>query len=590
MSPDLPPNPREELEAKVTALLLGELSPEEAARMEEMIAKDAELGRLRQQLILTMGLLRESAVLSDSLKLSAARREKLLARFKTITPEEFVQPFRPKISWRIPVAAAAALALLAVVVIPNVTRVRTASQENSIVNNLRLLDSAKQQWAMEQHKSPRAVPTMKELKPYGGRGRDGGFAPVAGETYRLGTVGEPSMAQVKDKSGKETIITVDEAADRSSSELTVLAAPSAAVPAPPPDELVLRSAEVPPPAQAPAGRFPGRTIAGNAGAFSRSAAAVCSYDFDRMKKDEGVELETAASGKSVANRNSGIGIQGRTSPKNIQADVPLANSVLPALVPQPEVLTRDNSFSTFSLNVGDVAFRLAAASLQNGVMPDGASMRSEEFINAFDYRDPEPAAGVPIGFTSERSGDPFAHNRDLLRFSLKTVAQALQVLALQLQPQDTLSVVVFARTARLWVDGVSGSQAGGIARELRTVTPEGGTNLEEAMKLAYATALRHYLAKGENRVVLLTDGAANLGSVDPMALKEKVAANRKQGIALDCFGVGWDGYNDNLLETLSRAGNGRYGFINTPEEAATDFAGKLAGALRVAAADVKVHC
>ncbi|HZM04569.1 MAG TPA: von Willebrand factor type A domain-containing protein [Candidatus Saccharimonadales bacterium] len=620
MSPDLPPNPREELEAKVTALLLGELSPEEAARMEEMIAKDAELGRLRQQLILTMGLLRESAVLSDSLKLSAARREKLLARFKTITPEEFVQPFRPKISWRIPVAAAAALALLAVVVIPNFTRVRTASQENSIVNNLRLLDSAKQQWAMEQHKSPRAVPTMKELKPYGGRGRDGGFAPVAGETYRLGTVGEPSMAQVKDKSGKETIITVDEAADRSSSELTVLAAPSAAVPAPPPDELVLRSAEVPPPAQAPAGRFPGRTIAGNAGAFSRSAAAVRSYDFDSMKKDEGVELETAASGKSVANRNSGIGIQGRTSPKNIQADVPLANSVLPALVPQPEVLTRDNSFSTFSLNVGDVAFRLAAASLQNGVMPDGASMRSEEFINAFDYRDPEPAPGAPIGFTSERAGDPFTHNRDLLRFSLKTAAQgrvagrplnlvllldksgsmeradrveiisqALQVLATQLQPRDTLSVVLFARTARLWVDGVSGSQAGGIARDLRGVTPEGGTNLEEAMKLAYATALRHYLAKGENRVVLLTDGAANLGSVDPMALKEKVAANRKQGIALDCFGVGWDGYNDNLLETLSRAGNGRYGFINTPEEAATDFAGKLAGALRVAAADVKVQ-
>jgi hypothetical protein len=53
--------------------------------------------------------------------------------------------------------------------------------------------------------------------------------------------------------------------------------------------------------------------------------------------------------------------------------------------------------------------------------------------------------------------------------------------------------------------------------------------------------------------------------------------------------VGWDGYNDTLLETLSRAGNGRYGFINTPEEAATEFAGKLAGALRVAAADVKVQ-
>jgi hypothetical protein len=136
---------------------------------------------------------------------------------------------------------------------------------------------------------------------------------------------------------------------------------------------------------------------------------------------------------------------------------------------------------------------------------------------------------------------------------------------------------------------VPGSEAGNVAKNLRSLTPEGGTNLEEAMKLAYAAALRHYLANGENRVVLLTDGAANLGNVEPDALKRKVETNRKQGIALDCFGVGWDGYNDNLLETLSRAGNGRYGFINTPEEAATEFAGKLAGALRVAVADVKVQ-
>ena len=50
-------------------------------------------------------------------------------------------------------------------------------------------------------------------------------------------------------------------------------------------------------------------------------------------------------------------------------------------------------------------------------MPEPASVRSEEFINAFDYRDPEPAPGVPIAFAWERARYPFAHNRDLLRFS-----------------------------------------------------------------------------------------------------------------------------------------------------------------------------
>src|ERR1043165_9467635 len=139
------------------------------------------------------------------------------------------------------------------------------------------------------------------------------------------------------------------------------------------------------------------------------------------------------------------------------------------------------------------------------------------------------------------------------------------------------------------VDGVAGDQAGRIVEEVSGLTPQGGTNLEEAMNLAYATALRHYLANGINRVVLLTDGAANLGNVEPEALKQKVEANRKQGIALDCFGIGWEGFNDDLLETLSRNGDGRYGFINSPEEAATEFAGQLAGALNVAASDVKVQ-
>ena len=291
-----------------------------------------------------------------------------------------------------------------------------------------------------------------------------------------------------------------------------------------------------------------------------------------------------------------------------------------APIPQPEIQTSENNFSTFSLNVSDVSFKLAAASLEKGQMPEPASVRSEEFLNAFDYRDPEPPAGAAIGFTWERARYPFAHNRDLLRFSLKTAAagringramnivllldnsgsmeradrvqiirQALRVLTEQLQPQDKVSVIMFARTARLVADGISGDKAGEVVEQVAGLTPQGGTNLEEAMNLAYATALKHYLAGGINRVVLLTDGAANLGDVEPESLKNKVEMHRRQGIALDAFGIGWEGYNDDLLEVLSRNGDGRYGFINSPEEAATEFAGQLAGALKVAASDVKVQ-
>ena len=303
-----------------------------------------------------------------------------------------------------------------------------------------------------------------------------------------------------------------------------------------------------------------------------------------------------------------------------KVDVTPPKPTVPPPTPQPEVLTRENAFSTFSLNVSDVSFKLAAASLEKGQLPEPASIRSEEFINAFDYRDPDAAPGVPVAFASERARYPFAHNRELLRFSVKAAAagrqagrplnivllldnsgsmeradrvsiirEALRVLAGQLQAGDTFSIVTFARTAQLRVDGIPGSQAAAAAEEIAKLTPEGGTNLGEALDLAYETALHHYLAKGDNRVVLLTDGAANLGDVNPDVLKQKVEAHRQQGIALDCFGIGWEGYNDDLLEVLTRNGDGRYGFINTPEAADTDFVAQIAGALHVAAADEKVQ-
>jgi hypothetical protein len=68
-----------------------------------------------------------------------------------------------------------------------------------------------------------------------------------------------------------------------------------------------------------------------------------------------------------------------------------------------------------------------------------------------------------------------------------------------------------------------------------------------------------------------------------------VVEQRKQGIALDAYGIGWDDYNDALLEEITRNGDGRYAFLNSVEDASEDFAEKLAGTLRVAAANVKVQ-
>jgi Mg-chelatase subunit ChlD len=287
---------------------------------------------------------------------------------------------------------------------------------------------------------------------------------------------------------------------------------------------------------------------------------------------------------------------------------------------RPEQDAGDEAISTFSLNVSDVSFKLAQAALDQGQLPHPESIRSEQFLNAFDFRDPAPYSGQAIGFNWEVARHPFAHHRNVLRLALKTAAtgretgrpmsltllldnsgsmersdrreilrQALDVLSQTLSEQDKISVVSFARTARLWVDGVPGGSPGSVLEPVQKLVPQGGTNLEEALNVAYEVAQNHYLKDGVNRVILLTDGAANLGNVDPETLKQKVESERRRGVAFDCFGIGWDGLNDPMLESLSRNGDGRYAFLNDPAVAGHEFAGRLAGALNVAASDVKVQ-
>ena len=67
----------------------------------------------------------------------------------------------------------AIIGLLAAIAIPNFIKSRTTSQQNACINNLRLLDSAKQQWALEQRKVSTDTPQGSDLQPYLGRGSSG---------------------------------------------------------------------------------------------------------------------------------------------------------------------------------------------------------------------------------------------------------------------------------------------------------------------------------------------------------------------------------------------------------------------------------
>ena len=69
----------------------------------------------------------------------------------------------------------AIIGLMAAIAIPNFVKARTTSQQNACINNLRLVDAAKQQWALEQRKQTTDTPASSgtDLQPYLGRGVNG---------------------------------------------------------------------------------------------------------------------------------------------------------------------------------------------------------------------------------------------------------------------------------------------------------------------------------------------------------------------------------------------------------------------------------
>ena len=93
----------------------------------------------------------------------------------------------------------AIIGLLAAIAIPNFVKARTTSQKNACINNLRQIDGAKQQWALENKAAATATPTSANVQPYLGRGSTGTYptCPAAG-TYSLNNL---STAPSCDKTG-----------------------------------------------------------------------------------------------------------------------------------------------------------------------------------------------------------------------------------------------------------------------------------------------------------------------------------------------------------------------------------------------------
>jgi len=290
----------------------------------------------------------------------------------------------------------------------------------------------------------------------------------------------------------------------------------------------------------------------------------------------------------------------------------------PPPVPSNETSATADPFSTFSLHISDAAFVLARDALRRGERPAAEQIRVEQFYNALDYGDPAPAADEPVATRIEQTAHPVLPGRNLVRIAARVgstgraasqplhltllvdqsgsmiradrraaMENALNTLTGLLGENDRVHLIGFARQPRLIAEALPGNRASEIPALIHQAAAEGGTNMEAALELAQQISARHQAPGAQNRVVVLSDGAVNLGDADPARLAERITAMRQQGIATDIAGIGSDGLNDALLAELARHGDGRYHVV-TPETG-DRLARDLAGAFRPAASDVKVQ-
>jgi Ca-activated chloride channel family protein len=298
---------------------------------------------------------------------------------------------------------------------------------------------------------------------------------------------------------------------------------------------------------------------------------------------------------------------------------PMAKPVFRAAGANPWMAVEEQTFSTFSISVDSASFTLARRYLNGGQRPPPESVRTEEFVNFFEYAYAPPGRdlfsvhaqaartpfcppgvqllklgikgrqmgrenrGANLTFLLDTSGSMNAPDRlDLARAALK-------LLVAKLGPSDRVALVTFSSRARLWLDFTPATDRQRILAALDGIQAAGFTHLEAGLKLAYETAARGFVSGASNRIILMSDGVANVGADATAELLAQVEQYRKQGIFCSVFGLGTGTYDDTMLQALASKGNGTYLFMDSLEEARRVFVDELAATLNKIAADVKIQ-
>jgi Ca-activated chloride channel homolog len=172
---------------------------------------------------------------------------------------------------------------------------------------------------------------------------------------------------------------------------------------------------------------------------------------------------------------------------------------------------------------------------------------------------------------------------------INMVKHGLTTLVDQLGPNDRVAIVAFSDTAGVVLEPTSVENRSRILDAINSLYPTNSTNTEAGLRLGYELAQRYYRDGMNNRVILATDGVANVGNTDPNVLAQYAQDYYGRNIFLSTVGVGRGNYNDQLLVTLADKGNGVYSFLDSQQAAERIFAQDLNGTLQTIARDAKIQ-
>ena len=148
---------------------------------------------------------------------------------------------------------------------------------------------------------------------------------------------------------------------------------------------------------------------------------------------------------------------------------------------------------------------------------------------------------------------------------MSRVKESLRTMVGKLRPNDIVSIVVFDNDAQVLFQANRVGNSYELRRAIDCIAPEGSTNLHAGLMLGYREAKKNFRKDATNRVILLTDGIANVGTIDPKRIAAESSELNGQGIDLSTIGVGLE-LNNDLLRRLAKSGRGLYHFISDNQD------------------------